>query len=218
MSILKKIQPIKTFIFSNKCCICNEILNKNSFYICSSCRKDLIKKIHLRNFKNVYFLLDYNPNVKLLIKNYKFYNKKYIGLLIASLIKKDLYQIIKLNHINLIIPVPISKEKYRSRGFNQVNYILDLLNIKYKKIIRNKNTYPMSLLKNNNARHLNIKSSFSIPFNISNKNILIIDDIITTGNTVKEIKKEILKKGKPNSIFIFSIAAAKSFHKNISSI
>lgn len=192
------------------------MLNNDSLYICSTCKKNIIKHIHLRKFKNIYFLLDYNSDIKIIIKNYKFYNKKYIGFLIASLIKKDLYRIIEENKINLVIPVPISEEKKLSRGFNQVSYILDLLNIKYYEITRDKNTYPMFKLKNNNARHLNIKSSFSIPFSTSNKNILIIDDIITTGNTANEIKKEIIKKGKPNSIFIFAIAAAKSFHKSIS--
>ncbi|MFK4786117.1 ComF family protein [Fusobacterium sp. MFO224] len=209
---------IRKFIFSNKCCICSKTLNNNSYYICSNCKKKLSKKIYLRKFKNIYFLSKYDSDIKSIIKAYKFYNKKYIGFLLAFLIKKELHKIIEINNINLILPVPISNEKKIIRGFNQIEYILELLNIKYHKINRTKNTYPMSLLKNINARQLNIKSSFSIPFNTSNKNILIIDDIITTGSTIKEIKKEILKKGKPNSIFIFSLAVAKSFDKNIFSI
>lgn len=215
---LKKLEIIKTFIFSNRCCICNKILNNNTPYICLNCKKNILKKVHLRKFNKIYFILDYDLEIKKLIKNFKFYNKKYIGFFLGELIKDSLYKIILENKINLIISVPVSKEKKLKRGFNQIDFILELLDIPYRKIIRNKDTYPMSMLKNIYARHLNIKSSFFVPFSTSNKNILIIDDILTTGSTVKEITKEIYKKGTPNSIFIFSIAAASSFYKNISSV
>jgi len=206
------------FIFSNRCCICNELLNSDSSYVCGNCKEKVIKKIHLRKFDKFYFVLDYDSDIKSLIKNFKFYNKKYIGYFLSELIKTSIYKVISENNIDLVIPVPISQEKKLERGFNQINVILELLNIPYKEIIRNKNTRPMSKFKNVYARHFNIKSSFTVPINTSNKNILIVDDILTTGNTVKEIIKEIQRKGSPNSVFIFSISAANSFYKNIFSI
>lgn len=215
---LKKLETIKMFIFSNRCCICNELLNSNSSYVCGNCKEKVIKKIHLRKFDKFYFVLDYDSDIKSLIKNFKFYNKKNISYFLSDLIKTSIYKVISENKIDLIIPVPINQEKKLERGFNQINVILELLNIPYEEIIRNKNTYPMSKLKNIYARHFNIKSSFTVPFNTSNKNILIVDDILTTGNTVKEIIKEIYKKGTPDSIFVFSISAANSFYKNIFSI
>lgn len=217
MLLLKQLQLIRKFIFSDKCCICNNFLSKNSYYLCFSCKKRIQNKIYLRKFKNFYFLFNYDNDIKILIKNYKLYNQKYIGLFLSHLIKESLQSVILQNDIDLIIPVPLSNSKFLDRGFNQITFILDFINIKYKNIIRCKKTFPMSKLKNINARRLNIKSSFIIPFNTHNKKILIIDDIITTGSTIKEIIKELNKKGKPKSIFIFSISAANSFYKNISS-
>lgn len=215
---LKKLEIIKGFIFSNKCSICNNPLDGDHSYICQNCKEKVIKKVHLRKFNKFYFVLDYDSDVKSLIKNFKFYNKKYISCFLSELIKTSICKVISENNIDLVIPVPISQEKKLERGFNQINVILELLNIPYQEIIRNKNTYPMSKFKNIYARHFNIKSSFTVPFNTSNKNILIVDDILTTGNTVKEIIKELHKKGNPNSVFVFSISAANSFYKNIFSI
>ncbi|WP_163470085.1 ComF family protein [Fusobacterium sp. IOR10] len=214
----KKLETVKSFIFSNRCCICNELLDSDHSYVCENCKEKVIKKIHLRKFNKFYFVLDYDSDIKILIKNFKFYNKKYISHFLSELIKTSIYKVISENNIDLVIPVPISQEKKLERGFNQINVILELLNIPYRDIIRNKNTHPMSKFKNIYARHFNIKSSFDVPFNTSNKNILIVDDILTTGNTVKEIIKEIYKKGTPNSVFVFSISAANSFYKNIFSI
>ncbi|MGO2118654.1 MAG: ComF family protein [Fusobacterium sp.] len=215
---LKKLETIKAFVFSNKCSICYNPLDGDHSYICQNCKEKVIKKTHLRKFNKFYFVLDYDSDIKSLIKHFKFYNKKNISYFLSDLIKTSIYKVISENKIDLIIPVPINQEKKLERGFNQINVILELLNIPYEEIIRNKNTYPMSKLKNIYARHFNIKSSFTVPFNTSNKNILIVDDILTTGNTVKEIIKEIYKKGTPDSIFVFSISAANSFYKNIFSI
>jgi len=82
------------FIFSNRCCICNELLNSDSSYVCGNCKEKVIKKIHLRKFDKFYFVLDYDSDIKSLIKNFKFYNKKYIGYFLSELIKTSIYKVI----------------------------------------------------------------------------------------------------------------------------
>ena len=72
----------------------------------------------------------------------------------------------------------------------------------------------MSLLLDKNMRKFNIRNAFSIPFEVNGKNILIIDDIITTGSTIREIIKEINLIGKPKSITIFVFSMAKTFEKS----
>lgn len=206
-------QHLRKFLFNNRCSVCNSILSEDEIYICKKCKDIFLQNNSLKKYDNVYYIFNYNKYFRSLIKNYKFQNRKYIGFFLAKLIEKNLKKVIEENNIDIIIPIPLNKKRFFSRGFNQVSYILDILNIKYYEAERIKNTKHMSHLLNKNSRKFNINKAFYIPFQVENKNILIIDDIITTGNTINELKKEIKSKGKVKSITIFSFSMASSFKK-----
>ncbi len=201
----------RKLFFYNRCGICNNILADSSIYICNHCKEKIENKKNLTKIENIYYLFKYDQDIKNLIKNYKFSNRKYIGFFISNLIKEDINNIITINNIQLIIPVPLNKTKENFRGFNQVSFLLDLLDIRYKTAIRERNTLSMSSLLDKSMRQMNISSAFSIPFDVTGKNILIVDDIITTGSTIKELIREIYKSGKPSNIYIFSFSAASYF-------
>ena len=69
----------------------------------------------------------------------------------------------------------------------------------------------MHSLNDKNLRRINIKSAFKINFITKDKNILLVDDIITTGTTVDEISKVLETAGKPKNIFVFALSAATIF-------
>ena len=101
-----------------------------------------------------------------------------------------------------MIVVPISKKRLKDRGYNQSELIAKeiskMLSIKIEKNIIKKliDTPPQSLL-NKEQRQENIKGVYKA-YNIEkikNKNILIVDDIYTTGNTVNECAKVLVEKG-----------------------
>lgn len=110
-----------------------------------------------------------------------------------------------------IQPIPLSKEKERSRGFNQAKIIAETLSsfthIKEVELIRrHKNTEIQAKIKNKKARSENVRGAFSLfKKNTNIKEILLVDDVITSGSTVKEAAK-ILKKGGVNKIYVFSVA------------
>ncbi len=60
-------------------------------------------------------------------------------------------------------------------------------------------------------RKKNVENVFSIDLNLSNKKILLVDDIVTSGATVKSIIKEIEKSNENTNIKIFSIAISRKF-------
>lgn len=111
----------------------------------------------------------------------------------------------------LIQPIPLSREKVQSRGFNQAKMIAGtfslLTNIKQVEMIRrHKNTEIQAKIKNKQKRRENVQGAFSLIGKRANKEkILLVDDVVTSGATVKEASKT-LKKGGAEKVYVFSVA------------
>lgn len=195
-------------------------------------RLENLKK--LRKLNNIYYIWDYNEEFKKLIFSYKYNRKKSLAKLIARLIEQEFKFIIQKEKIDFIVSVPINKKRENERGYNQVDEILKQLNVNYVEIKRIKNTEKMHKLLNEKLREENIRGSFRIEsdFDFKNKKILLVDDIITTGATLKEIKNSILNDidrrlfinsknhkiagegSKKTEITVFCLAAAREIKIN----
>lgn len=115
----------------------------------------------------------------------------------------------------IIIPIPVHKNSLKERGYNQseiiAKNIISFDNEKIFKIEPNalskiKETPHQSKLKNKNDRLKNLKDCFYADEKIvKNKNIILIDDVITTGTTMLEATKT-LKKAGAKKVIGFSIA------------
>jgi ComF family protein len=117
----------------------------------------------------------------------------------------------------VIVPIPLHRVKERQRGFNQskllAKYIAENFNLELADILkRTKNTKPQAQCKNNESRAKNIKNCFQIKNpadaeKIKNKNILLIDDVFTTGSTINEAVKILKQNGCGR---IIALVAAKA--------
>jgi ComF family protein len=115
----------------------------------------------------------------------------------------------------LLIPIPISKKRYRERGYNQSLLVCKELiridkenfDLESSVLIKNKETEHQARIKNRNERLKNIIGSFETKNEnkIKNRNIILIDDITTTGATLNEAKK-ILKESGAKKIIAFTVA------------
>jgi ComF family protein len=123
---------------------------------------------------------------------------------------KNAFQIV--NGYDIIIPVPISKKRLKERGYNQSELIAKQIaknvqiKIETKCLYKKKNITAQSSL-NKEQREENIKNVYIIKNQdrIFNKNVLLFDDIYTTGSTANECCK-ILKEANPNKIGVMTIA------------
>ncbi len=162
-----------------------------------------------------YTLFHYNPLLKKLIKSSKFRAaEKILSEFMqiverekADQIRKDL-SIIPSN--TLIQPVPLHPKRLKERGFNQAQIIAQALGkILGLKVISNlervKYSPPQSYYRRSKERFLNIRSAFRIKENFLPKNILIVDDLITTGHTLREITR-ILRRSGVERVFAFTLA------------
>lgn len=195
--ILDIIYPAK-----NKCIVCD-----SDFYgICPLCNKS-IKRV--KNFEKIISYGYYNGALKKIILEFK-YNKNFIA---GKILADYLSTLIDENIIDIdcIVFVPSSREALKRRGFNQCEFlareISKKLNIEVIDCIsKHKNIKEQKSLTKE-ERFKNIQNAFFIKDNklIKNKNLLLIDDVTTTGATVLECE-EVLKKQEIKSIKILTVA------------
>jgi competence protein ComFC len=116
----------------------------------------------------------------------------------------------------ILIPIPITKKRLRERGFNQTTLICNELvrldknnNFILEKYILSKikNGEHQARIENRNMRLKNIIGSFAIINReiIKNRNIILIDDVTTTGATLNEARK-VLKQAGAKKIIAFTVA------------
>ena len=205
------VRSFKRMFFSENCPICG-CKTDGTYYICDSCYRKLRRKGTLKNQGNYYYLYYYDEDIKRVIADYKLNNRKMLGKELSGLVRKNLSDLIKDLKIEVVIPVPVSTKRYRERGFNQVEELLDHCKIRYQKIYREKDTEHMYKYLDPEKRKKNIADVFrNRDLNLNGKRILIVDDIVTTGTTTREMEKEIYKHSKPESIYVFSLAISKVF-------
>ena len=116
--------------------------------------------------------------------------------------------------IDIIIPVPLHHLKKAERGYNQSEFIVkglsDKLNIPYStKALKRVRYTETQTAFNLGEREKNISNAFKVrnKKKILGKNILVVDDVITTGSTIKECGKALLESGA-KSVYACSIAIA----------
>jgi ComF family protein len=106
-----------------------------------------------------------------------------------------------------LLPVPLHRQKLNHRGFNQSDYIATFLSESYKlpiihSLTRVINTPPQAHLRETNQRKKNIKGAFNLIEDVKDKNILLIDDVVTTGSTLREAAKTLKLHGATNVLAI----------------
>ncbi len=202
-SCQNKLRPIKQDV-----CLC---CKKSSFFGLThpSCRRKF-------NIDGLIALYYYSPILKKIIKNIKYR--------LATEVWQEFYQIIKPEVIkklgfykklssNFIIqPIPLTKNKYNERGFNQakiisvffqkfLNYpIVDLL-------VRKKETLAQAQLESLGKRYQNVRGAFQVVDKkyLNNKKVILVDDVVTSGSTVKEAAR-VLKRAGVKKVYVLALA------------
>ncbi|WP_297405821.1 ComF family protein [uncultured Cetobacterium sp.] len=167
----------------------------------------------LKKIENLYYLYYYS-DINKIIYDLKFFNRKNISRDLKEIIEVNLNKIIKKENIDGVIIIPSSNKRKRERGYNQVEELLKGINCNIIISFRYKNTKQMYRIVEIEKRKENVKGIFKINDNIEGKNILIFDDIVTTGSTMNEMKK-ILEEMGTNKIIYFSLSVVKGYLKKI---
>jgi ComF family protein len=114
-----------------------------------------------------------------------------------------------------IIPVPLSKKRFLERGFNQAAVLAETLAKKTgiafdaQTLSRKIHTPMHRATMDNKARESSVENAFEInrPNIIKGENILLIDDVFTSGATVSSCAKT-LKENGVNKVYVLTLARA----------
>lgn len=221
------------FISPRFCTSCKCVLNVNEKFICSNCFSQItelslqeIDSEYERKFSSSIFIDNYTSLFKFeekgklqdLIHALKYNQKFKVGIFLGTLIGKKKKDLLNSWQIDFIVPIPLFHLKKIDRGYNQADYIgkglsktLDVkLDVSIAK--RVKNTQSQTKLKTD-QRAENMSDAFKIKNGkkVVGKNILIVDDVITTGITVLELAKKLKEKGAAK-VFCLSIATPLISH------
>jgi ComF family protein len=117
----------------------------------------------------------------------------------------------KFENVDLLLPIPIPQNRLRSRGFNQTTYLLNsqtILKSDLSIIKKIKTTPPQAGLSKVQRSKANEKS-FQVMQDIQGKNILIFDDVCTTGQTISAVSN-LLKKAGVGEVRVLVLCRAYS--------
>jgi len=214
------------FLLPSLCLLCG-FPTKNAYNLCEACQKNLPILPHhclqcgqilagqpmnikcgacLTNpppFRQIYALFQYQTPIMQMITRLKFQERLDYAQAFSELLRERV-----LHHWyhkkplpQVLLPVPLHPKRLRERGYNQALEIArglaDLIPIDVTGIKRVKNTQPqtqLSALK----RKQNIAQAFVSSCDYTGRSIAVIDDVITTGQTVLELCRVLKKNGADN--------------------
>lgn len=212
---MKLSEKILDLVYPRKCCFCHEKMGRAEGLICESCRgsipytgKDWKQKVPFTEWCAA--PLFYEENVRESLHRFKFGGLNMYAGPYAEIICE---RIEIPGDIHFVSWVPLSRARLRSRGYDQAKLIADgISRIKgiperrfLKKII---NVKPQSRTGNFESRADNIRGAYrALDAEIlKNKNILLVDDIVTTGSTLSECAAVLKTAGSGK---IYAVCAAR---------
>jgi len=177
--------------------------------LCPECRRSN------SHFKKVFAPTLYEGVMKKAIHLLK-YNKKTGILWSAEEIIKNYFSYVDFpfSRFDLIVPIPLHRRKLRERGFNQAKLIARVIakHFQIRLITNNLRRVKVTITQtalSKKERRKNIKGAFKVKDRnkFQAKSVLLVDDVYTTGTTIKEAAK-VLKKAKAKEICVFTLARA----------
>ena len=231
--IFKIQEKIINLIYPQTCGICGKINNKTICSKCNIqlkkqekmgiLTKEKLEENSLemeKHCEELMYIFKYEGQIRELILDYKFNEKSYMYKTFVNFLLKNKKIFENIKKYDKIIPVPISKKRYKERGYNQSLLIAKEIsmqisyetnnNIKLELVnnclIKTKNIIEQSKLNKEDRQH-NIQGVYTLKNGsiLTNKSILLVDDIYTTGSTVNECCR-VLQQANPNKIGVLVLA------------
>ncbi len=219
------------FFLPRLCAGCDRKLLPNSMIICPECLnilefmppdmlrtyyEELFSDWYCREFVSLFLFRDDSP-IRHMIHKLKYAGQKNIGPLLGGILMNRICEVSPDFRYEIVIPAPIHKVKKIERGYNQSMEIARGFSGWRELIISDSLVYKVRQTesqthKNFSERQKNVKGTFGITKKgkelIPGRDILIIDDVITTGATTRELIS-VLTEGGAASVSVATVAVTE---------
>lgn len=215
--------------FPSHCLFCGEVLARSEKHYCLACSL-LIPKTNFHTAGENSALIRFDGRVKIekaasffyynngsigqkIIQEIKYKNNPRLAVEMGRLYGEELKRSGFTADIDLLIPIPLHPSRYRKRGYNQAEQIAVGLSgataIPYDAaILYRKKANKTQTRKSLWDRWRDTQNIFALrdPELLSDKHVLLIDDVLTTGATLESAAKTLLPGGCKVSILTLSFA------------
>ena len=178
--------------------------------VCSQCQKEMEAlfirfKVDRYDAVSIYY---YSPFIKKLIYQFKgCYDYE-----LCDVFLHEFYSYLKLIYFNrVIIPIPSYKNDDELRGFNHVMEIFKRMGLTILDILEKTEKHKQAISTVDERHKVYKYLAIKEPIDLSKKNVLIVDDVYTTGSTMKSAIN-LVEKLNPKSIKVLVVAKTKPKH------
>ncbi len=203
------------------CQPCLSLVKLNNTLFCPVCRARLAENKKICHYDSPYLLAaagNYDdPVLQNLIHCFKYKYFKNLAPILAEVLVKYLSNLslsMVKNQKSVVVSIPLHSRRERQRGFNQAKLIAEIVARRFNLALvdalkRVKDTKSQAKMKETEKRIENVSGCFTIknPEMIQGKNIILIDDVFTSGATMNEAVR-ILKANGAKRIIALVIAKA----------
>lgn len=188
--------------------------------VCVSCFNRLEKSAPAQPYKgtkNISYIMSpflYKDALRGAIIKFKFHDHRAYAPLLAQLMKSYVLSYNIWQDFDMIIPVPLHQTRLDKRGYNQselvAQYVAEYVDLPLNthSLFRTRATLQQSRLKRA-ARATNVHNAFEARDDVKGKNIVLFDDICTTGCTLDACAKALKNKGA-NNVLALTLSIEKS--------
>lgn len=196
------------------CAFCGEELQPRAPPVCRACYADMpwvTPAFHLAPFARAVAPLAYAFPIDAAIKRFKFRRKLYYAPAFGCLLDSAADEL--AGDIDGLLPMPLHWRRQAARGFNQASAISDRLrrtaDLPIVKGVRRCRATPYQSGLTARQRKRNVKKAFGVKRRLNFRHILVVDDVITTGETSRELGRMLLDAGV-EKVSVIAIARAEA--------
>jgi len=218
------------FVYPPSCTTCARMLGRGERYICGRCWDNFERVVRtesiIQNMEQKFindesldgidslFLFGEDQRVRTAVHILKYNGAEAVAANFAALLARKIAAGDLIPACDSVVPVPLHPARQRERGYNQSELISSRvaaalgMSHEPRLLKRTRQTQTQTLL-DAERRKSNISGAFEVDrdllVTLKGKRILIIDDVITTGSTIKECART-LKRGGATSVYAASAA------------